>query len=230
MKWYEQGKKKAVTFSYDDGTVQDVRLIELLDKYGLKSTFNLCSGWLPKHKDDDFIGKNRKVCRGDVKHIYAGHEVAAHTIDHLHLTECDDAEVIRQVENDRQILSDLAGYEVLGMAYPYCNHDDRIIELIKNNTGIKYSRAGSKKPPDFEMPSELFCVKATSSHLKFDMMMSLAEEFIELKADTPKVFYIYGHSYELDQAPDNWARAEEFFKLISNRDDIFYGTNKDVLL
>ena len=72
MKWYEQGKKKAVTFSYDDGTVQDVRLIELLDKYGLKSTFNLCSGWLPKHKDDDFIGKNRKVCRGDVKHIYAG--------------------------------------------------------------------------------------------------------------------------------------------------------------
>ena len=38
-----QGKMKAVTFSYDDGVTQDRRLIELLDKYGLKATFNLNS-------------------------------------------------------------------------------------------------------------------------------------------------------------------------------------------
>ena len=37
------GKFKAVTFSYDDGVSQDVRLIALLDKYGLKATFNLNS-------------------------------------------------------------------------------------------------------------------------------------------------------------------------------------------
>lgn len=37
------GKCKAVTFSYDDGVSQDVRLIALLDKYGLKATFNLNS-------------------------------------------------------------------------------------------------------------------------------------------------------------------------------------------
>ena len=30
------GKMKAVTFSYDDGVLQDKRLIEILDKYGLK--------------------------------------------------------------------------------------------------------------------------------------------------------------------------------------------------
>ena len=34
------GKKKTVTFSYDDGITQDIRLIELLNKYGLKCTFN----------------------------------------------------------------------------------------------------------------------------------------------------------------------------------------------
>ena len=33
------GKMKAVTFSYDDGVTQDIRLIELLNKYKLKSTF-----------------------------------------------------------------------------------------------------------------------------------------------------------------------------------------------
>ena len=35
------GKTKAVTFSFDDGVTQDVRLIGILDRYGLKATFNL---------------------------------------------------------------------------------------------------------------------------------------------------------------------------------------------
>lgn len=35
------GKMKAVTLSYDDGVAQDIRLIELLDRYGLRATFNL---------------------------------------------------------------------------------------------------------------------------------------------------------------------------------------------
>ena len=37
------GKLKAVTFSYDDGVTQDIRLIEIFNKYNLKATFNLNS-------------------------------------------------------------------------------------------------------------------------------------------------------------------------------------------
>ena len=44
MRFAESGKKKAVTFSYDDGISQDIRLIEILNRYGLKATFNLNSG------------------------------------------------------------------------------------------------------------------------------------------------------------------------------------------
>lgn len=39
-------KNKFLTFSYDDKVIQDRRLIALLDKYGLKATFNISSGWL----------------------------------------------------------------------------------------------------------------------------------------------------------------------------------------
>ena len=35
------GKKKAVTFSFDDGVSQDIRLIEIFNKYGLKGEKNL---------------------------------------------------------------------------------------------------------------------------------------------------------------------------------------------
>ena len=38
------GKKKAVTFCYDDGVTQDRRLVEMMNTYGVKGTFNLNSG------------------------------------------------------------------------------------------------------------------------------------------------------------------------------------------
>jgi len=57
-----------------------------------------------------------------------------------------------------------------------------------------------------------------------------AKEFIELKTDTPKILYIWGHAYEMDVWQDRWAKLEDLFKLISNQNDIFYGTNKEVLL
>lgn len=46
--WKEQ-KRKAVTFSYDDGVTQDIRLIEMLNRYNLKCTFNLNSERLGKN-------------------------------------------------------------------------------------------------------------------------------------------------------------------------------------
>ena len=38
------GKRKALTLSYDDGVEQDITLMGILDKYGIKCTFNLNSG------------------------------------------------------------------------------------------------------------------------------------------------------------------------------------------
>ena len=38
------GKAKAFTMSYDDGVEQDIRLIEIMNRFGLKGTFNLNAG------------------------------------------------------------------------------------------------------------------------------------------------------------------------------------------
>lgn len=37
-------KLKALTLSYDDGVRQDKRLIEIMQKHGLKGTFNINGG------------------------------------------------------------------------------------------------------------------------------------------------------------------------------------------
>ena len=227
-------KRKAITFSYDDGVTQDIRLIELLNKYGLKCTFNLNSELLGKKgiliREGQRIS-HYKIHSEDVKSVYGGHEVAVHTLTHPLLTELTDAEIIRQVEQDRLNLSELVGYEVIGMAYPCggINNDDRTAKIIRENTGIKYCRTITCNN-SFDVQNHLHRFNPSAYHLDFDDMMRLGQQFVELKTDTPQIFYIWGHSYEMDYSPDYWIRLEEFFKLISNRNDIFYGTNKEVLL
>lgn len=229
-----QGKNKAITFSYDDGVTQDIRLIELLNKYNLKCTFNinselLCQKGILIHNNKKI--SHYKIHTDDMKYVYDGHEIAVHTLTHPNLTQCDTNEIIRQVEIDRLNLSQLAGYEVIGMAYPCggVNNDDRVAKIIKENTGIKYCRTITSNN-SFDKQENLFRFNPTVYHLDMEDMMRLGEEFVELKCETPKVFYIWGHSYEMDFETDYWVKLEEFFKLISCKNDIFYGTNKEVLL
>ena len=234
MSCKNRDKMKSVTFSYDDGVTQDIRLIELLNQYGLKCTFNLNSGLLSQRgilMRNGLRISHYKVHPQDVAEIYKGHEVAAHTLTHPDLTRCEDAEVIRQVEADRLNLSELVGYEVVGMAYPGggVNNNDRVAQLIKKHTGIQYSRTITASNR-FDLQDNLYRFNPTAYHLDFDEMMQLGREFVDLKPDSPKVFYIWGHSYEMDYGGDYWVKLEEFFKLISGKEDIFYGTNKDVLL
>ena len=232
------GKNKALTFSFDDGIGQDIKLIEIFNKYGLKGTFNINSGLLGKDIYPDREGvrlEHFKHKPEDIKHIYAGHEVAAHTVKHKVLTTIeDDAELIRTVEEDRLILSDLVGYEVVGMAYPgdgkNPSNDDRVVDLIKNHTGIKYARI-TAPTKDFDGCEDLLRYRPTLSfHVHWNELFEFGKRFAELETDTPKVFYIWGHAYEFDIYPERWALFEEFCRQISGKDDIFYGTNKEVLL
>lgn len=232
-----KGKSKAVTFSFDDGVLQDKRLIDILNRYNLKCTFNLNSSLLGNRNTYLYKGfeiDRTKILPSEVKSLYAGHEVAAHTKDHYLLPALSDELVISQVEEDRLKLSELCGYEVVGMAYPCggVNNDDRVAELIKNHTGVKYARTISSTE-NFDIQDNLYRFNPTVYHLDRKKAFSLAEEFINLKTDTSKIFYIWGHSYELDYNNEKqmtWDYFEEFCKLISNKEDIFYGTNKEILL
>ena len=229
------GKMKALTFSYDDGVTQDRRLIEIFNKYGLKATFNINSQLLGKENSLIRNGveiRHDKVLPSEVKSLYSGHEIAAHTLTHPTLTKVeDDAEIIRQVEEDRKNLSALAGYEVVGFAYPGggVNYNERIADLIRKNTGVKYART-TVSTYGFEPQSDLFVFRpSVYHHAEFDKLFELGEQFLSLKTDTPKCFYVWGHAYEFD-IRNEWDRFEDFCRLMCGKDDIFYGTNRQVLL
>lgn len=135
-----QGKMKAVTFSFDDGVVQDVRLIEMLNKYGLKATFNINSG---KFGIKDTIVRNgRSVCHDrisecDICRAYEGHEVAAHTLTHPNFTTVSDEVIAYEVEEDRKRLSALVGYEV-DAEYISWERFEEICRMLSGHSDIFY--------------------------------------------------------------------------------------------
>ena len=228
----DQGKMKAVTFSFDDGIVQDYRMIELLNKYGLKATFNISSRLLGN--PDVLMLRGHRLCHykipaEKVKATYEGHEVAVHGCTHPHLEHLEKYEIIDQVDGDRQALEALVEYPVVGMAYPYGTHDDRVVDVIRDHTAIRYART-TKYTDSFDRQEDLLRFRSNAHILDFDRMMELGQKFVEMQPDRQQILYIWGHTYEMDYDSMNWAKVEEFFKFISGREDIFYGTNAQVLL
>ena len=221
--------KKILTLSFDDGVTQDIRFIELLDKYGIKCTFNLNSALLGISGCLNINGKeikHIKVMPEDVKQIYANHEVCAHTLTHPFLTQQTDEEITRQVEQDRLNLSKLVGYNVRGFAYPGggVNFNEHVASVISATTGVEFART-IQCSYNFDLQSDMYTFKPTISFIKEkEKTMELCREFIELQTDEPKLFYIWGHSYEMD-VNDDWDFAEQVLSMLSGKSDILYCTN-----
>ena len=227
------GKMKALTFSYDDGVTQDRRLVAILNRYGLRGTFNLNSGlfasaaaFYDERKNITF--PHVRLRASEIAGVYAGHEVASHTCTHLNLKKASDEEILAQVQNDRRALSDLVGYDVCGFAYPFGTGaaDARVADVLRY-TGVRYART-TTSTHRFDLPDDPLFWHPTVRHAEWDAMDALAEQFLRMEPDTPQVFSVWGHAYEFDRDGD-WERFEAFCRRIAGRDDIFYGTNRQVL-
>lgn len=228
------GKNKAITFSFDDGCQQDIKLVELLNKYGLKCTFNLNSGLAGLDMSFPMNGKmiTRHIVKlEEIPNRYKGHEVAVHSVHHPDLVKLTDEEAIKEILDDQKTLESVVGYKVNGMAYPGGGWSDHLVKLIKENTTIKYARPATWPcvKPGFTLPEEPYIWHQyywLDTEVDFD---KLVDEFLKLKADKPVVLAIWGHSYEADAFEGTWEKWEKLFEKMANHDDIFYATNCEIL-
>ena len=225
---FPEGKYKALTFSYDDGVEQDVRLIEILQKYGLKGTFNLNSAlYAPEGTVYESGRVHRRMTEKAVSELYKqdGIEVAVHGATHPWLEQLPQNMVTKDLMEDRQNLERQFGCIVRGMAYPYGTYSDQVVESMKT-VGIVYSRT-VQSTHDFLMPTDWMRLPATCHHNDPELM-NLADRFIEGNSHgRPWMFYVWGHSYEFE-ARDNWDVMERFAAKMAHRDDIWYATNIEI--
>lgn len=206
------GRFKALTLSYDDGKEEDRRLVEILNRNGLKGTFNLNSGWM---------NQPDKIHREEVRELYRGHEVACHTYSHPTLERCPLTEVIDEILRDRRELEKIVGYPVRGMAYPNGSYNQEIVKLLPS-LGIDYARVVGNTD-DYGIPKEYLTWKATCHHNH--NLIENAKRFLEAtKSHYLFLMYVWGHSYEFNMH-HNWELIEEFASMVGGREEIWYATN-----
>jgi peptidoglycan/xylan/chitin deacetylase (PgdA/CDA1 family) len=220
---FPNGKRIAVTTSFDDGVVQDRRVVKAFNEWGLKGTFNLNSGTLLRNGKPSTESSGR-IDACEVAELYMGHEVAVHTVTHPSLTKLDAAQIAMEVIDDRKALEDLVGYPVRGMAYPNGAYDKKVIDILRQ-TGIVYSRTTENSPRCFPTSEPL--AWASTSHMLSKNPCPVNENFEKLYSNKnySGVFYIWGHTYEFDRADADWSDLERIFKPLSGKPDVWYCTN-----
>lgn len=209
------GKHKALTLSYDDGRLEDRRLVQIMNENGIRGTFHLNSG----------IVRPDRIPASEWKELYRGHEIACHTSLHPTISRCPLEQVALQVLEDRRRLERTAGYPVRGLSYPNGSYSGKIRQLLPG-LGIEYART-VEETGGFDMPEDFLAWKATCHHKHG--LMERAREFVDLyKTQYLYLMYVWGHSYEFG-ADGNWELMERFCRLTGGRDDIWYATNIEIV-
>lgn len=223
----KDGKTKVLTLSYDDGVVQDIRLIEIMDKYGLKGTFNINSGlYVPEDTiREKFYGK-MKLSEAKKLYTNSGHEVAIHAFSHPFLEKLDSDEIIYEISEDRKNIESQFGKIVRGMAYPFGTYNDNVVDVLKK-CHIAYART-VRSTHSFAFPENWLTLHPTCRH-NDERLEELIKIFVETtnKYNNPEMFYLWGHSYEFDN-DDNWDVIERFCKYAGGHDHIWYATNIEI--
>jgi len=229
------GKPKAVTFSYDDGVRQDIRFSELLQKHGIRCTFNLNS-----HK----LRGERGLTPEEVNEyiLNRGHEVALHGSNHRAEGTLRPIEGIQDVLANRLELEETYGRIIRGMAYPdsgirfFANNTD--YESIRNylkELDVAYARTLGGDNDSFALPQDWYAWMPTAHHNN-PQIFEYIDKFLGIDMSDPKrtgtrrqtsLFYLWGHSYEFDNN-NGWEHIEKICERLSQKEDIWYATNMEI--
>ena len=219
---------KAVTLSYDDGSEQDIRLMDIMNRHGIKGTFNISAGlYSPEGKQFKEGAVCRRMTREASIALYqnSGHEVAVHGYSHPFLDQMPSSRIALEALEDRVSHERDYGGIVRGMAYPFGTFDQTVIDALRN-AGIVYSRT-TVATGKYAVPTDWYSWNPTCKHTD-SRLKELTKNFLAAKGDkAPMLFYLWGHSFEFD-SDNNWNVIENFCAEMGGREDVWYATNIEI--
>jgi len=223
---FPEGKSKALILSYDDGPDADRKLVKLMNDYGLKGTF---------HLNSNKLNTKGYLTSDEIKSLFKGHEVSVHTANHPGLSGLSKIDIVYEVIEDRKALEKLTGNMVRGMAYPFGSYNDLVVETV-NGLGIEYARTVAdsynfsiptnflKWDPSIHQFGKAYFKPNDTENDKKELasFYKLTDDF--LKTTSLALLDVWGHSWENNGEGNRWVEMENFFKLVSKRNDINYTT------
>jgi len=239
-----------VTTSWDDGDVLDLKVAELLDKYGIKGTFYITKNY-----------RKERLSEEDIKKLSTRHEIGAHTLTHPDLPKVSYETKLAEMGGSKQWLESVLGKEVPMFCYPFGRYNDESMRAAKASgfIGARTTVLGSIKTPSnpFDMSTTVHVYplpfRKKDAHTfywryllqpwwqrggelhklgvplyamrSFETAACAAFDIAKAKGG---VYHLWGHSWEIERY-DLWEEFERVLKYIGNRQDCDYVTNGEVV-
>ena len=220
------GKTKIkVVQCWDDGVINDIRLTDLCRKYGAKATFNLNPGLMgDSRRPSRWLGVERntwsfhgyqggKLALKDIPEVYHGFELASHCLNHENADRMPADEWIKTAVDARKILEDIVQKPCTGFAWPCGRHTPETRAALRE-AGFSYGRTTANMP-DITKCEDTMALPS-NCHFTSNCFFDLYEN---AKAEGVKVFYFWGHSYEMYEYDKLWEQYELKLDYISNDPD-----------
>lgn len=123
--------KPWVALSFDAGADrgQAEAIMDILEKYNIKSTFFLTAAWMRQNPED-------------AKSIVArGHEIGNHSVSHPSFPKLSPENMAAQIQETHQVAKDLTGVDMCLFRFPYGDYNNASVDTVKNcgYYGIQWS-------------------------------------------------------------------------------------------
>ena len=118
--YYVDTDKKQVALSFDAawGNEQTEHLLEILDKYKVKSTFFLVGDWVKNYPDS---------VKDIAKH---GHDVGNHSNTHPHMTQMSSSDMVGQIQSCNEKIKELTGKTPTLFRAPYGDYNNDVVKSV----------------------------------------------------------------------------------------------------
>jgi peptidoglycan-N-acetylglucosamine deacetylase len=221
-----------LTTSWDDGHALDLRVADLLDKYGYRGTFYIAQNYVTPRLSDS-----------DLRELATRHEIGAHTLTHPKLSQIPLAQAQAEIVGSKQWLEDVLGREVTAFCYPRGDYNEAVKGLVRG-AGFHMARTVEAyridAPADpFAMPTSVQVypfprrpIQAKNPLRKFEPLRKLLPHVVALRLrpfallrwervaigileraiETNGVWHLWGHSWEVEQY-GMWQHLESVLKL-----------------
>jgi hypothetical protein len=228
-----QGNSKLIiTTSWDDGCILDLKLANLLVKYGVKGTF-----YLPRSYLDNSVGT------ADILSLAGEFEIGAHTLSHTDLTAIPLEQAEKEIRGSKLYLEQLLGRNIHMFCYPKGRYNDSIKGQV---CGAGFVAARTVNHGDFNQPRDPYEWQITLHASNGSPLMTWriwrksgipirslldweirAKLLFDLALERGGIYHIWGHSWEIEKNRE-WTKLESVLGYIANRENIRYMTNGEI--
>ena len=112
--------RSVLTTSWDDGHPLDLRVAELLSKYGLKGTF-----YVPRS------GQRNVMNESQIRELSRSFEIGGHTMDHRAIDRCSDPDSFCQLSGSRDWIEQVTGKSCRVFCFPGGRFRKRQLKLVR---------------------------------------------------------------------------------------------------